>query len=716
LPLNTIAPQVLETTCARPGDTRTYRLTMVNTNVHSYENITVTVALPMGLRFSRAISGTTTPQLISESDGRQTVRWVGQRINAKPNGVFAAQVEYWMELSVGNVLGDLPTVAAAISPDGLIPRKDDATDPSVPMCAPNAPAMVKAVNRPQVTTGGGVVYQITLANPTGSPINTTVGDPLPFGFSYVGMVSGPEPAVNGSNLTWNSVGVPAAVNGTPGVASLVFRVLTSGETGQTYTNTAVSSGGVDATQARAPVLLTPPQADLNGVVFNDLNSNGVVDGGETGIANATVTLTLSSGVLVTQTNSQGAYGFYAVSAGSYIVEVGSRANLIHTSPQSVAGTMAPGTTTTVNFGFGTVAFISINDISVAEGNAGTTAMVFNVTLSKVAGVTVTANFATANVSAVAPGDYTAISGTAMIAPGTTSTQVTVLVNGDAQTEPNETLVVNLTAPANAALLDGQGQGTITNDDGVTPPSSVYVSIDDATPIAEGNSGTRTATFRVWLSPVATKPVTVSFRTADFFALAGSDYVAQQGQLVIPAGSTEGFINVTVNGDTVYEAEETFYVNLMSAENALLSTSGQGKGTIQNDDLPVFTTSTINITDATLLEGNTSTGQRMRFTVVLTSSTANTVTVNYKTVSTGSATAGTDYEDTDSATGTPLTFAPGQTIAFVYVQVFGDTAREPGETFNVTLSGPVGGVLGRATASGTILDDDGPRVFAPYIRK
>ncbi len=48
--------------------------------------------------------------------------------------------------------------------------------------------------------------------------------------------------------------------------------------------------------------------------------------------------------------------------------------------------------------------------------------------------------------------------------GTTSLPVTVTVLGDTTTEPNETFVVNLTAPGNATIADAQGVGTITNDD------------------------------------------------------------------------------------------------------------------------------------------------------------------------------------------------------------------------------------------------------------
>jgi len=42
--------------------------------------------------------------------------------------------------------------------------------------------------------------------------------------------------------------------------------------------------------------------------------------------------------------------------------------------------------------------------------------------------------------------------------------VNVAVRGDLTIEPNETFFVNLSAPVNAAIADGQGIGTITNDD------------------------------------------------------------------------------------------------------------------------------------------------------------------------------------------------------------------------------------------------------------
>jgi hypothetical protein len=75
------------------------------------------------------------------------------------------------------------------------------------------------------------------------------------------------------------------------------------------------------------------------------------------------------------------------------------------------------------------------------------------------------NYATADGTATtADGDYFATSGTVAIAPGSTSTTLTVTVRGDKRQEANETFVVNLSSPSGAAIADGQGVGTILNDD------------------------------------------------------------------------------------------------------------------------------------------------------------------------------------------------------------------------------------------------------------
>ena len=109
--------------------------------------------------------------------------------------------------------------------------------------------------------------------------------------------------------------------------------------------------------------------------------------------------------------------------------------------------------------------LSINDVSIAEGNAGTANLVFTVTLSAASAATVNVSYATANGTALtSDSDYQSTSGTLTFNPGDLTKPVTVVINGDQKTELDETVLVNLTNPVNAVVSDAQGVGTIQNDD------------------------------------------------------------------------------------------------------------------------------------------------------------------------------------------------------------------------------------------------------------
>jgi hypothetical protein len=109
--------------------------------------------------------------------------------------------------------------------------------------------------------------------------------------------------------------------------------------------------------------------------------------------------------------------------------------------------------------------LAINDVSAAEGNSGTTAFTFGFGLSQPAGAGgVTIQYATANGTATAGSDYVAASGTVTIPQGATSATVTIDVLGDTATEPDETFFVNIVSATGANVSDGQGLGTILNDD------------------------------------------------------------------------------------------------------------------------------------------------------------------------------------------------------------------------------------------------------------
>jgi hypothetical protein len=286
--------------------------------------------------------------------------------------------------------------------------------------------------------------------------------------------------------------------------------------------------------------------------------------------------------------------------------------------------------------------LSISDVTIPEGDTGTVTANFTVALSAPSGRDVTVTVATANGTATAPGDYQPRSGPVTIPAGQTSLQVPVQVNGDTLNETNEIYSVSLSSPGNATIADGQGVGTIIDDDPIPA-----ILINDIS-VTEGQSGKVNANLTVSLSAPSGQTISVGHSTADGTATAGADYTAGGGNLVFTPGQASKTVTVQVNSDTVDEPDETFFVNLSGPVNAVIA-DGQGIGTIIDDDGPA----TISIEDAAVTEGNAGTADAI-FTVSLRAPSGQDVTVEYQTTN-GSATAPVDYQ----ATSNTLTFTPGE---------------------------------------------------------
>lgn len=120
-----------------------------------------------------------------------------------------------------------------------------------------------------------------------------------------------------------------------------------------------------------------------------------------------------------------------------------------------------GTTPTTSSGVPTVA---VNDVSAREGGS---ALVFTVTRSGDLSKTSAVNYATANGTAIAGSDYSAVQGTLNFAAGQATATVTVQVTNDTLVESAETLKLNLTGGTNVSVADGSGTGTINSEDGAT---------------------------------------------------------------------------------------------------------------------------------------------------------------------------------------------------------------------------------------------------------
>lgn len=236
-----------------------------------------------------------------------------------------------------------------------------------------------------------------------------------------------------------------------------------------------------------------------------------------------------------------------------------------------------------------VPLVSISNVTVTEGNSGTTNMVFDVTLSRAPDTAARLDWytqpGTQSWRAEPPLDYVDASGSLTWAAGDGSPRtITVQVNGDTTPEPQETLQVLLHNLVGLGGAVTTGTGTITNDDGPVPLPSVSISSASR---PEGSTGKLNVDLAVTLSHSPNGFVTLQWQTEDGTATAASgDYVAASGTLQWgPASPLTQTITVQINGDTTAEPDETFAVRLLNPQGISGGDSTVGLVTIQNDDGP-----------------------------------------------------------------------------------------------------------------------------------
>lgn len=239
-----------------------------------------------------------------------------------------------------------------------------------------------------------------------------------------------------------------------------------------------------------------------------------------------------------------------------------------------------------------------------------------------------------------------------------------------------------------STLDGQGSvANIT----FSPPLLSIANVAKAAP----HSGTTTMNFTVTLSAPTDTTVTVSYESSDGTATTSSsglgnpDYNATSGTLTFAPGVTSQKIPVTIYGYAFNEAAETFTVNLANASSNALIGEGTGTGKI---------TSTIPKPAITVVApvAQVVPGKFAVFAVNMSGPSDQTVTVKFATVGL-TALANEDFKPVSGV----LTFTPGITSLFVYVNTVNESPSDPPQTFNLVLTTPVNATVvapGKATAT------------------
>ena len=329
--------------------------------------------------------------------------------------------------------------------------------------------------------------------------------------------------------------------------------------------------------------------------------------------------------------------------------------------------------------------MSALSVANAVASEGDGEMAFSVRLNLASSQTVTVEYVTAGGTATAGRDYETTTGTLTFSALETEQTIRVPIIDDDIDEAAETLTVMLINASNTTIKDGKATGIITDDDvrGVTVTPTALT-------IREGGS----ARYAVVLDTEPTADVTVEIQVPE-----DAEVAVDVTKLTFTAEDWNQSQTVTVtaaqDADAVADDPVTL-THVVSGGDYRSVTVASVAVTILEDDTP-----TLLIADAEASEGD----GEMAFSVRLSVPSSRTVTVEYATAD-GTATAGTDYEET---TGT-LTFSAETTVQTIRVPITDDDLDEATETFTIALSNTSNATVEDGEATGVIIDNDLPVVI------
>ena len=314
-------------------------------------------------------------------------------------------------------------------------------------------------------------------------------------------------------------------------------------------------------------------------------------------------------------------------------------------------------------------------------------MIFAVSRLGPTDIAATVNFRTAGGSAAAGIDYTAVNQTLSFAAGEVSKVVLVPILNDNTVEQEETVIGIISDPTTGNIFGATGTGSIAVND-----ASVW--------LVQGNSSAESAgslTYTITRTD-GSSAATVRFLTSSSDSTAGSGYTAINQMLSFAVGEVSKTVILSVADDANSEAQEGIYGYIIDPSNGILwaGTGGKATASILNDDA-----SRVNFSISATTNNATESSGLMAYTITRSGVTTGVDSVDWSTLSGGSATVGSDF----TASNGTVTFAAGETKKVVWVPLINDAAIEANETLTVGLSNASKGAIVTTTATATIVDDD-----------
>jgi len=336
----------------------------------------------------------------------------------------------------------------------------------------------------------------------------------------------------------------------------------------------------------------------------------------------------------------------------------------------------------------TVAF----DLTASSGDESLTPVSLSVSLSQPSAQTIMVDYAVTGGTATGGGvDYTLAAGTLTFDPNDLSKTIDITIVEDGLDEWDETIEVTLSSPSNATLgANAVHTYTILDNDAA-------VSVDFDLVSSSGDESVTPASLSVSLSAVSGRTVTVDFAVTGGTAVDPDDYAIAASPLTFDPGVTQQDVVITVVDDGLVESDETIEVTLSNPVNATLGANTVHTYTILDND--VYPTVEFDLVSSSGDESVTPAS----LAVSLSSSSQDTVTVDYAVTGGDATGGGVDYT---LAAGT-LTFDPNDVSETIDIAIVDDGEAESDETIEVTLSNPSNATLGANTIhTYTILDNDG----------